>query len=363
MKTTKIVITGGPGAGKTSALGLVKEHFEAKGYKVLTVPETATELIGGGVTPWNCGRDGVFQACRMRLQLEKETAYERAARAMGSENVLIVCDRGALDTRCYTDDKQFAAILSEVGRSEVELRDSYDAVFHLVSAGKGAKESFVTGDGTDRREGADEASLLDDKLISAWCGHPHMRIIGCEEKFEDKAAHLMREIESFLGDYEIERKYLIERPDIERLRSDPFCKRVEIEQVYLLCDFQGVSRIRKRGADGDYVYFHTEKRAVNAMRRVEIERRIDSAEYAELMKRADSERPPLVKDRYCLVYGDKYFEIDVYPFWKEYAIMEIELSDESDAVSFPDCVKIVRDVTGDGRFSNYNIAKYQNEVR
>ena len=50
----KIVITGGPCAGKTTAMTWIQKEFEKKGYRVLFVPETATELITGGVAPWTC---------------------------------------------------------------------------------------------------------------------------------------------------------------------------------------------------------------------------------------------------------------------------------------------------------------------
>ncbi|MBR3576898.1 MAG: AAA family ATPase, partial [Clostridia bacterium] len=49
---TKIVITGGPCAGKTTGMGWIKKAFTAMGYSVIFIPETATELISGGVAPW-----------------------------------------------------------------------------------------------------------------------------------------------------------------------------------------------------------------------------------------------------------------------------------------------------------------------
>jgi len=359
VKVTKIVITGGPCAGKTTALKYVKDAFEKLGYAVLTVSETASELISGGVAPWTCGTPEDFQRCRLKLQLERERIYEAAAITMKCENVLIVCDRGALDTRCYTDDDQFSSALSAVGKSEWELRDSYDAVFHLVTSAKGAKASYATGEGTGRYEMPEESARLDDRLISAWCGHPHLRVIGCEERFEDKAAHLVREISSFLGvpkPLEIERKFLIEYPDIKALESDPFCRKVEIEQVYIKTA-SGGARIRRRGADGDFIYFYTEKRDISDVCRIETESRITEKEYFEYMKSADPERRPLRKDRYCLVYGERYFEIDVYPFWRDRAIMEIELENEHESFLLPDHIKVLKDVTGEQEYKNYNIAK------
>ena len=55
MEITKIVITGGPCAGKTTAMSWIQSNFTKLGYTVLFVPETATELITGGVAPWTCG--------------------------------------------------------------------------------------------------------------------------------------------------------------------------------------------------------------------------------------------------------------------------------------------------------------------
>ena len=356
---TKIVLTGGPCAGKTSALPRIREEFEKAGYTVLTVPETATELIGGGVAPWTCGKRSDFQKCRLKLQIEKEKIYERAAGTMSGEKILIVCDRGALDTKCYSTDEEFDEALKLVGAGEVELRDSYDAVFHLVSAGSGALPDYSTGDGTGRSETPEESAELDNKLISAWCGHPHLRVIGCKESFDDKMSELIKEIKAFLGvpaPYEIERKYLIEYPDTEALSMDPFCKAARIEQIYLKCDV-GVERIRRRGANGDYLYYHTVKRRVSDMRRIEIERKITKEEYEELKLRADPSRAPVEKTRYCLVYKNRYFEIDVYPFSKERAIAEIELADERDTFEFPDSIRVIKEVTGDGSYSNSAIAK------
>lgn len=48
MKVKKIVLTGGPCAGKTTALQQIEREFTEKGYHVLIVPEAASILIGAG---------------------------------------------------------------------------------------------------------------------------------------------------------------------------------------------------------------------------------------------------------------------------------------------------------------------------
>ena len=99
MEITKIVITGGPCAGKSTAMSRIQEEFEQMNYTVLFVPETATELITGGVAPWTCGTNAQYQTCQLKLQLEKEKIFEQAARTMKSDKILIVCDRGTLDNK------------------------------------------------------------------------------------------------------------------------------------------------------------------------------------------------------------------------------------------------------------------------
>lgn len=111
VQISKIVITGGPCAGKSTAMSWVQNAFTELDYTVLFVPETATELITGGVEPWTCGTNEDYQKCQMRLQAEKESVFEQAA-TMQADKVLIVCDRGALDNKAYMDDLEFSCVLS-----------------------------------------------------------------------------------------------------------------------------------------------------------------------------------------------------------------------------------------------------------
>ena len=60
-KITKIVLTGGPCAGKTTAMNWIQNNFVKQGYKVLFIQETATELITGGFTPWEARTNVDFQ--------------------------------------------------------------------------------------------------------------------------------------------------------------------------------------------------------------------------------------------------------------------------------------------------------------
>ncbi len=359
MEIKKIVITGGPCGGKTSAIKYIREAVSQLGYTVLCVPETATELISGGVAPWTCGTNAEFQLCQMSLQLEKERLFLRAAETMKAEKLLIVCDRGALDNKAYMTDEEFRRVLGELGENEVSLRDGYDAVFHLVTAADGAEEHYTTANNKARTESLDEARVLDRAVISAWVGNPHFRIIDNSTDFDGKIARLLGEITFFLGEpepLEIERKYLIEYPDLKHLESLPNCQKVGIVQTYMKNSEGENIRLRRRGEGGHYVYFITQKKNITGMKRIEIERRLTEAEYNDLMMHGNDKRQ-LTKDRYCLMYDGQYFEIDVYPFWDDKAVMELELSREDTDIRFPEEIKIIKEVTGERVYNNSSLAK------
>ena len=59
------------------------------------------------------------------------------------------------------------------------------------------------------------------------------------------------------------------------------------------------------------------------------------------------------------MYENQYFEIDVYPFWKDKAIVELELSDEHQPIVFPKELKVIKEVTDDPAYKNAALAKIE----
>lgn len=156
--------------------------------------------------------------------------------------------------------------------------------------------------------------------------------------------------------FEIERKYLIRRPADTWLEE--YAEGSDIVQTYLNTDAPGHSdRVRKRsGAEGT-VYTHTEKKRLSALRREEKEQEITEEEYLELLKRADPRRCIIYKRRYVLIYKGQSFEIDVYPFWNDRAVMEIELEDEAIPVELPADISVIKEITEDKRYTNASLAR------
>lgn len=157
--------------------------------------------------------------------------------------------------------------------------------------------------------------------------------------------------------YEIERKFLIEYPDINELNAYPESTKSEIAQTYLKTDDGFTSRVRMRTTNGVTKYIFTEKKRVTDVKCIENEREIDREEYDDLLKLADPELKTVYKTRYCLPFGNRVAEVDIYPFWTDRAIAEVEMEEENETVELPDFIKVIRDVTAEKAYKNYSIAK------
>ena len=108
----KIVITGGPCAGKTTAIEFIKKALTEKGYLVLCIPETATELICGGITPWGM-KTLDYQLCQMKLQLYKEAVYEEAAKKIHATDGGKVIEAEIVDEKLPKVNGSFLDVLKD----------------------------------------------------------------------------------------------------------------------------------------------------------------------------------------------------------------------------------------------------------
>ena len=363
-KIWHLVLTGGPCAGKTTAINTIEKKLTQKGYAVLIVPETATELIINGVRPFgDCLSMLDFQRILYQKQLHKESLYLKVAELLPSDKVIILYDRGMLDNKSYVTDEEFALLLKELNLSETTVRDKYDAVFHLVTAANGAEEFYTLANNAARMETIEEARALDNQCIRNWTGHTHLRVIDNSTDFDRKINRLMAEIYATIGDpvpIETERKYLIEKPDLSTLKENVHITVVDIVQTYLIpTDTNIERRIRQRGSNGDFSYYLTQKKQIDSIKRVEIEDKISQNEYLALLSDADTNLKKIVKKRVCFVYQSQYFEVDLFEFSNDKAILEIELTNENSKINLPPFISFIKEVTEDFSYTNYNLAKTQ----
>ena len=161
----------------------------------------------------------------------------------------------------------------------------------------------------------------------------------------------------FMDNLEIERKFVIELPDFEKMRKMSGYAFSDITQVYMKT-VKGVShRIRKRDGASGTVYTETKKTRIDEMTALEEECEIEKERYEELYSLRDEALRVITKRRHVFEYMGQIFEIDVYPEWQRSCIMETELKSKSQFPQIPDFISIVRDVTGVREYSNHSMAR------
>lgn len=174
----RVVLTGGPGAGKTAILELVRMAF-CRHVRIL--PEAAGVVFGGGFPR---SRDAVklraAQRAIYRVQHELETTTE------GENLAVVLCDRGTIDGKAYWPGP--TDYWDAVGTTpEVEFA-RYDAVIHLRTP--------TADGGYDHRnplriETAEEAIEIDARIAMLWSAHPHRVEVPPYDDFLEKARHVM----------------------------------------------------------------------------------------------------------------------------------------------------------------------------
>ena len=363
-KIIKIALTGGPCGGKTEALKYLKTELEALGINVYILEETATHLFNCGLSP-SKGGSFEFHSRLFEEQYNNENKLYRLSEISGRDISVIICDRGLLDNRAYVTEDDFKRYSAKFGLNENKIRCMYDGVFHLVTAANGAEEYYNLNNSV-RTETPKQARELDNTILSVWAGTPHLRIIDNTTDFSGKLNRLLSEVKAVIGipkPLEIERKFLIEYPDIDLLNSISTCRRVPIEQAYLETPDEGRFRIRRRGSREEAVYIKTVKKKINDLSHIEIENYISEKEYNDYLSQKKYVQGIIRKDRYCIALNSTYYELDIYPFFADRATLEIELLSENQEYVLPDFVKVIREVSFEKEYKNkYLAVKYSGKT-
>jgi hypothetical protein len=171
----RVVLTGGPGAGKTAVLELVKHYF-CKHVDVL--PESASLLFGGGFPR---GKSVGARAAAQRAIFHVQRELEAVAEVEGNPAITL-CDRGTVDGRAYwpgPDD-----FWHGVGTGRLEEFRRYEAVIHLRTP---PPDEGYNHENPVRIESPAEAAAIDARILEAWEGHPRRFIIESTPSFLDKA--------------------------------------------------------------------------------------------------------------------------------------------------------------------------------
>ena len=156
---------------------------------------------------------------------------------------------------------------------------------------------------------------------------------------------------------EIERKYIIHIPDIDTVSAFAGYTKSAITQTYLESPEGTTRRVRKREFVNNIVYTETIKKRIDKISSREDESEITEEKYISMLSEIKAGTSPLNKTRHTFEYMGHVIEIDVYPQWKKFCIMETELENKDESVAFPDIIKILYEVTGEKRYSNASMAE------
>jgi predicted ATPase len=188
----RIVLTGGPGGGKTTALDLIRREFSGK---IATVPEAATMIFSGGIERSNSNQ--VLKAQQTAIfYLQKH--LENIQRAT-FEHSIILCDRGSLDGLAYWPDGPDEFFKTMNTNLEDELA-RYDAVIFFESAAKSGES--IKSNNPIRNESENAAIIIDDKLQAIWSQHPNFNLINSDESFITKVMFGITTIQKIIEQYQ-----------------------------------------------------------------------------------------------------------------------------------------------------------------
>ena len=330
----KVVLTGGPGSGKTTVIESIKKNYGGK-YKVIIVDETASYLINMGIRPF--GENSIplidFQELVLKTQLSKEEVIDKSLEFLPDEDILIIYDRGIMDNAAYISEEEFKEVIERVKTKETiqDFFDRYDLVLNLVSR----KDFYTTDNNPARSETVDDALSLGEKTLKVWTGHKNLKIVSPKDDINDKIKDVLNYIN--LTDMDYVKK-------ISRVAN--------IEQTYLESEDNVEKRLRKITMCGATTYSYTIHKIVNDKRIKISDNSISERTFNELFEFRDQKKNTINKDRYYFPYKDKYYTLDIID---DYGLLEINIS-EDEQVIIPPFIGVIEDVSKNEDFLNVNLS-------
>lgn len=167
-----IVLTGGPGAGRTAVLDVIRRTFCSH---TVVLPNSAGILFQGGF-PRLGSLGGRRAAQRAIFSIQRE--LERVALEEGKA-ALVICDGSTVDGWAYWPEQDEDFWFSVRSTVQAEHR-RYRAVIHLRSP---QDPGSIPNRRTATRTPGVDMLALDERLLRAWQGHPDLHVIESDPDF------------------------------------------------------------------------------------------------------------------------------------------------------------------------------------
>lgn len=187
----RVVLTGGPGGGKTTAADLYRREI---GERVVVVPESATLLYSGGFP--RLGELNVRRATQKAIYGVQRNLED--ALYANYQNRVLICDRGTVDGAAYWPENP-TGFFSELETSLENELARYDAVIFFETAAVG--DVSIENGNPIRIESNAEAIVLDKKLKELWSHHPHFIFIPHDASFIKKITSGLDELKKIVANY------------------------------------------------------------------------------------------------------------------------------------------------------------------
>ncbi|HCW92792.1 MAG TPA: hypothetical protein DHM44_03830 [Flexistipes sinusarabici] len=192
----KIVVTGGPCAGKTTIIPKIEKELKKRGFNALILPEVPTLFsnMGFKLGPEN-PHISEIQKLMFRTQLYFEDQMSRLC--SGDPYTVILLDRGLLDYWTYTPVETWAECLEEAKIGTNDLFSRYDFVLFLDSVAVSSERYYelVKFSNTARFEDAKQAKRNNAKLLQIWSKHPSFSHFSPNESLDKKISKIIGYVE------------------------------------------------------------------------------------------------------------------------------------------------------------------------
>jgi len=370
----KLILTGGPCAGKTTILAAIDLYFSSRGYTVLFLAEAATKWFEAKAGPRSSDPEELFQFQNLLVayQLASERLLEhRIAQWTNKDKVILILDRSAFDGAAYVSEEIWKRVLETNGIKSVGKDLGYDVVLHLVTAADGAEAFYTTANNTTRKETAAEARAVDHRTREAYHGM-NQRIVPNRpgETFDHKINESLRILAETVGaplPLQRQRKFLV------RLVDDipSSAVRHQVTQFYVV-DIEGrIVRARMVKGPGGHKAFYSAiigARQSNGAR-IKTQRIISDEEFRTLALSQDTRFQVLSKERIFFTHGHRPVRIDRFQGSSlpeshilqepDAALLEIDVLEEelTADIQLPPNVRLISEVTDDPNFTNRELSK------
>ncbi len=188
----RIVLTGGPGAGKTVITTAIAAGDP---NRFVRVPEAATHVYDALQTRWDRldvpGRRDV-QRQIYHHQIEQENRL-----AAAHPDRIILLDRGTIDGAAYWPDGP-AGYWPDLKTTLAEQLTRYDAVIWLQT---GAALGHYDGDASNACRFEDDAAAIESGLLlgKLWGGHKHIKHVGAYPTIGEKIEAVRVVLDELIG--------------------------------------------------------------------------------------------------------------------------------------------------------------------